>query len=292
MLYLKLIRVNNWIKNLFILLPLFFSGELFNLTKLSNTIFVVVGFSLVTSFVYIINDIFDINFDKNHPEKRFRPIASGRISIKKSVIIGSLLLLIGFSILLIYSWNVFLITTIYVGLNLLYSAKLKNVSVIDFVIVAVGFVLRILIGGEIGDVELTQWMTIMVFLLCLFIAITKRRYDVYQFEFNKQINRKVVTRYTVEFMDKLLSIISSTLLVAYLLFITSEDVLTRYPSKYLMLTFLLVLIGVFRYNQITSVDNEGSSPLKILFEDKFLQITLFLWLVTFFFIIYWNKLGL
>jgi|TARA_B100001939_G_scaffold26645_1_gene21514 4-hydroxybenzoate polyprenyltransferase len=286
MLYLKLIRANNWIKNLFILLPLFFSGELFNLTKLSNTILVIIGFSLVTSFVYIINDIFDINFDKNHQEKRFRPIASGRISIKKSVVIGSLLLFIGFSVLLLCSWNAFLISIIYVGLNLLYSAKLKHVSVIDFVIVAVGFVLRILIGGEVGDVELTQWMTIMVFLLCLFIAITKRRHDVYQYEFNEQVNRKVVTKYTVEFMDKLLSINSSTLLVAYLLFITSEDVLTRYPSKYLMLTFLFVLIGVFRYNQITSVDNKGSSPLKILFEDIFLQITLFLWLVTFFFIIY------
>ena len=286
MLYLKLIRANNWIKNLFILLPLFFSGELFNLTKLSNTILVIIGFSLVTSFVYIINDIFDINFDKNHQEKRFRPIASGRISIKKSVIIGSLLLFIGFSVLLLCSWNAFLISIIYVGLNLLYSSKLKHVSVIDFVIVAVGFVLRILIGGEVGDVELTQWMTIMVFLLCLFIAITKRRHDVYLYEFNEQVNRKVVTKYTVEFMDKLLSINSSTLLVAYLLFITSEDVLTRYPSKYLMLTFLFVLIGVFRYNQITSVDNKGSSPLKILFEDIFLQITLFLWLVTFFFIIY------
>jgi 4-hydroxybenzoate polyprenyltransferase len=286
MLYLKLIRANNWIKNLFILLPLFFSGELFNLTKLSNTILVIIGFSLVTSFVYIINDIFDINFDKNHQEKRFRPIASGRISIKKSVVIGSLLLFIGFSVLLLCSWNAFLISIIYVGLNLLYSAKLKHVSVIDFVIVAVGFVLRILIGGEVGDVELTQWMTIMVFLLCLFIAITKRRHDVYQYEFNEQVNRKVVTKYTVEFMDKLLSINSSTLLVAYLLFITSEDVLTRYPSKYLMLTFLFVLIGVFRYNQITSVDNKGSSPLKILFEDIFLQITLFLWLVTFFFLIY------
>lgn len=286
MVYLKLIRANNWIKNFFILLPLFFSGELFNLTKLSNTILVVIGFSLVTSFVYIINDIFDINFDKNHQEKRFRPIASGRISIKKSVVIGSLLLFIGFSVLLLCSWNAFLISIIYVGLNLLYSAKLKHVSVIDFVIVAVGFVLRILIGGEVGDVELTQWMTIMVFLLCLFIAITKRRHDVYQYEFNEQVNRKVVTKYTVEFMDKLLSINSSTLLVAYLLFITSEDVLTRYPSKYLMLTFLFVLIGVFRYNQITSVDNKGSSPLKILFEDIFLQITLFLWLVTFFFIIY------
>ena len=286
MLYLKLIRANNWIKNLFILLPLFFSGELFNLTKLSNTILVIIGFSLVTSFVYIINDIFDINFDKNHQEKRFRPIASGRISIKKSVVIGSLVLFIGFSVLLLCSWNAFLISIIYVGLNLLYSAKLKHVSVIDFVIVAVGFVLRILIGGEVGDVELTQWMTIMVFLLCLFIAITKRRHDVYQYEFNEQVNRKVVTKYTVEFMDKLLSINSSTLLVAYLLFITSEDVLTRYPSKYLMLTFLFVLIGVFRYNQITSVDNKGSSPLKILFEDIFLQITLFLWLVTFFFIIY------
>jgi 4-hydroxybenzoate polyprenyltransferase len=286
MLYLKLIRANNWIKNLFILLPLFFSGELFNLTKLSNTILVIIGFSLVTSFVYIINDIFDINFDKNHQEKRFRPIASGRISIKKSVVIGSLLLFIGFSVLLLCSWNAFLISIIYVGLNLLYSAKLKHVSVIDFVIVAVGFVLRILIGGEVGDVELTQWMTIMVFLLCLFIAITKRRHDVYQYEFNEQVNRKVVTKYTVEFMDKLLSINSSTLLVAYLLFITSEDVLTRYPSEYLMLTFLFVLIGVFRYNQITSVDNKGSSPLKILFEDIFLQITLFLWLVTFFFLIY------
>lgn len=286
MLYLKLIRANNWIKNLFILLPLFFSGELFNLTKLSNTILVIIGFSLVTSFVYIINDIFDINFDKNHQEKRFRPIASGRISIKKSVVIGSLLLFIGFSVLLLCSWNAFLISIIYVGLNLLYSAKLKHVSVIDFVIVAVGFVLRILIGGEVGDVELTQWMTIMVFLLCLFIAITKRRHDVYLYEFNEQVNRKVVTKYTVEFMDKLLSINSSTLLVAYLLFITSEDVLTRYPSKYLMLTFLFVLIGVFRYNQITSVNNKGSSPLKILFEDIFLQITLFLWLVTFFFIIY------
>lgn len=286
MLYLKLIRANNWIKNLFILLPLFFSGELFNLTKLSNTILVIIGFSLVTSFVYIINDIFDINFDKNHQEKRFRPIASGRISIKKSVVIGSLLLFIGFSVLLLCSWNAFLISIIYVGLNLLYSAKLKHVSVIDFVIVAVGFVLRILIGGEVGDVELTQWMTIMVFLLCLFIAITKRRHDVYLYEFNEQVNRKVVTKYTVEFMDKLLSINSSTLLVAYLLFITSEDVLTRYPSKFLMLTFLFVLIGVFRYNQITSVDNKGSSPLKILFEDIFLQITLFLWLVTFFFIIY------
>lgn len=286
MVYLKLIRANNWIKNFFILLPLFFSGELFNLTKLSNTILVVIGFSLVTSFVYIINDIFDINFDKNHQEKRFRPIASGRISIKKSVVIGSLLLFIGFSVLLLCSWNAFLISIIYVGLNLLYSAKLKHVSVIDFVIVAVGFVLRILIGGEVGDVELTQWMTIMVFLLCLFVAITKRRHDVYQYEFNEQVNRKVVTKYTVEFMDKLLSINSSTLLVGYLLFITSEDVLTRYPSKYLMLTFLFVLIGVFRYNQITSVDNKGSSPLKILFEDIFLQITLFLWLVTFFFIIY------
>lgn len=288
MLYLKLIRANNWIKNVFVLLPLFFSGELFNLTKLSNTILVAIGFSFVTSFVYIINDIFDINFDKNHQEKRFRPIASGRISIQKSVVIGSLLLFIGFSVLLLCSWSAFLISIIYVGLNLLYSVKLKHVSVIDVVIVAIGFVLRILIGGEVGDVELTQWMTIMVFLLCLFIAITKRRNDVYQYEFNEQVNRKVVTKYTVEFMDRLLSINSSTLLVAYLLFITSEDVLTRYPSKYLMLTFLFVLIGLFRYNQITYVDNKGSSPLKILFEDIFLQIILFLWLGTFFFIIYYE----
>ena len=131
-------------------------------------------------------------------------------------------------------------------------------------------------------------MIVMIFLLSLFIAVTKRRDDVYQYELKKKLNRKVVSEYTVEYMDKLITIISSVLLVSYLLFITSESVVSRYPSKFLIISFLFVLIGVFRYNQITYVKNKSGSPLKIFFKDVFLQIIILLWGMTFFLVIYSN----
>jgi len=288
--YVKLFRLNNWVKNLFIFLPLFFSGEFFNPIKITNTFYVTLGFSLVTSFIYIINDILDLEFDKIHPKKKNRPIASGKISVKQSLISGICLLSIGLIGVWNTSFNCFLLTIFYIILNLLYSIKLKQIPIVDFIIVATGFVIRILIGGEIGNIELTQWMIVMVFLLSLFIAVTKRRDDVYQYELKNRINRKVVSEYTVEYMDKLITIISSTLLVSYLLYITSESVISRYPSRYLIISFLFVLIGVFRYNQITYVENKSGSPLKIFFKDLFLQITLFLWALTFFIIIYSSKL--
>jgi len=287
---LKLLRVKDWVKNLFILLPLFFSGDLFDLVKLNQTIFVVISFCLVTSFVYILNDIFDIEFDKNHLEKKLRPIPSGKVSVRASLFIGILFLLIGLTLLWYSSIESFYLTVFYVLLNIFYSYKLKQIPIIDFIIVSIGFVIRVLIGGEIGEIELTQWMIVMVFLISLFIAVTKRRDDVYLYESENIINRKVIVKYTVEYMDKLITIISSTLLVSYLLFITSESVISRYPSRYLILSFLFVLIGVFRYNQITYVENKSGSPIKILFKDLFLQITLFFWVLTFFIVIYSGKL--
>ena len=249
-----------------------------------------IGFSLVTSFLYILNDIFDIEFDRVHPEKKHRPIPSGKISIKQSLIVGVFLLSVGLISLWEISLNSFLLTVFYILLNFLYSIKLKQIPIVDLVIVAIGFVVRILIGGDVGNVELTQWIIVMVFLLSLLIAVTKRRDDVYQYELEKKINRKVVSKYTVEYMDKLITIISSTLLVSYLLFITSESVISRYPSKYLIISFLFVLMGLFRYNQITYVENKSGSPVKIFFKDLFLQITLFFWGLTFFLIIYSDKL--
>ena len=287
---LKLLRVKDWVKNLFILLPLFFSGDLFDLVKLNQTIFVVISFCLVTSFVYILNDIFDIEFDKNHLEKKLRPIPSGKVSVRASLFIGILFLLIGLTLLWYSSIESFYLTVFYVLLNIFYSYKLKQIPIIDFIIVSIGFVIRVLIGGEIGEIELTQWMIVMVFLISLFIAVTKRRDDVYLYESENIINRKVIVKYTVEYMDKLITIISSTLLVSYLLFITSESVISRYPSRYLILSFLFVLIGVFRYNQITYVENKSGSPIKILFKDLFLQITLFFWVLTFLIVIYSGKL--
>lgn len=287
---IKLLRVKHWVKNLFIFLPLFFYGDIFSSEKLILTTIVLIGFSFITSFIYIINDIFDVEFDKIHPEKKNRPIASGKVSIRQALIISLILLSIGLTLLWSFSKICFLLAVFYTVLNFFYSIRLKQIPIIDFIVVSFGFVVRILIGGDIGNIELTQWMILMVFLLSLFIAVTKRRDDVYQYEFENKINRKVVIKYTVEYMDKLITIISSTLLVSYLLFITSESVASRYPSNYLIISFLFVLLGVFRYNQITYVENKSGSPIKILYKDSFIQITLFLWLLTFFISIYSSKL--
>jgi decaprenyl-phosphate phosphoribosyltransferase len=287
--FLKLIRINNWVKNLFIFIPLFFSSELFNTDKFIQTLLVAIGFSFITSFVYIINDIFDIDFDKNHPNKKNRPITSGIISIRKSIIIGLFLSITGFTILWFSSFSAFLLSILYFVLNFLYSYRLKHIPIIDLVIIAIGFVIRILIGSFVGEIVLFDSIIVMVFLLSLFIAISKRRDDVFQFQFEDKINRKVVNKYTLEFINILITVTSSVLLVSYLLFITSDDIVSTYSSNYLLITFVFVLIGVFRYNQITFVLNKSGSPLKIFFKDRFLQIILFCWILIFFIIIYLNE---
>lgn len=290
MLYLKLFRVDNWIKNLFILLPLFFSAQFFLIDKLIYALQACLAFSLVTSFVYIVNDIYDINFDKTHYEKKNRPLAAGKISVRNSLIIGFFSLFFGLIIMYYVNTVAFNLTLIYLGLNIFYSSKLKHIPIIDFIIISIGFVLRIFIGSEIGEINLTQWMILLVFLLSLFIAVSKRRDDVFLYEKMNKMNRSVVQEYSLEFIDKTISIISSVLIVAYLLFITSPEVYSRYNTDYIYFTFLPVLIGILRFNQLTYVYNKSGSPIKILFKDRFLQLVIILWIASYFIIIYGHKL--
>ncbi len=286
MIILKLIRVKHWVKNLFIFLPVFFSSELLDYDKVIITAVCVFGFSLVASSVYIINDICDIDNDKNHYSKKNRPIAAGLISINSAFFFSLVLLFIGCLIIFFSSLNAFILTILYFFINILYSFKLKHIPIVDFITISSGFVIRILIGSSLIMVALSQWIIIMVFLLSLFLAVSKRRDDVVVYEKNKTLNRAVVQHYTVVFMDKLITIISSALIVSYLLFVTSDYAENQYNSDYLLITFLWVLLGVFRYNQITYVYNKSGSPVKILFKDKFIQIVLLLWIVSYSIIIY------
>ena len=290
MIYLRLFRIDNWVKNVFIFLPLFFSAEILDPVKFLNTLIVFFGFSLVTSCIYIINDIFDLEYDKIHPEKKFRPIAAGKISIRTAIILGVIIAAAGFYLINLISFNSLLLTLLYFTLNFFYSLILKHIPIIDFVVISLGFVIRILIGGEINDIALSQWIIVMVLLLSIFIAVSKRRDDVYLYEMNDKINRRVVTKYTTEFMDKILTIVSSVLIVSYLLFITSKEIIDRYESEYLIVSFLFVLIGVFRYNHLTYVYHMTGSPIRLLFKDKFLQLCLLFWFATFFVVIYLDKI--
>jgi len=283
---ISLIRVNNWIKNLFIFIPLFFSADLFNYQKLCSTIIVFIGFCFITSYVYIINDIFDKRFDRNHPTKYKRAIASGRVSISYGIAIALFFLISGCIIIYNGSIESLWLSIVYILLNMAYSYKLKKVAIIDMIIIAIGFIIRLFIGAYVGEIELTQWIVLMVFLLSLFIAIAKRRDDVYIFENDNKVNRDVVRQYSVNFMDMSMTMISSILIMSYLLFISSAEVIDRYGNDYLYVTFFPVLIGILRYNQIVYVFNKGGSPISLIFKDIFLQLCVISWILIFSLIIY------
>ena len=229
---------------------------------------------------------FDKEFDKIHSSKKKRPIASGKISSVKALTIAISCLVIGLFSIYSVSLNALYLTLFYFIINILYSYKLKQLSIIEFCIVASGFVVRILIGGEINDILLSQWIIVMVFLLSIFIAVSKRRDDVLQYETENKKNRIVVEYYNLEFLDKIINIVSSVLIVSYLLFISSSEIQERYDSIFLLITFVFVLLGVFRYNQITYVMKKSASPISILFSDIFLQFCLLFWILIFFGIIY------
>ena len=284
--YFSLIRIHHWIKNSFIMIPLFFSGQIFYIEKFINVCQAVFGFSLVTGFVYILNDILDLEFDKQHPSKKLRPIASNLVSIKEAMIVGVLVLSTGLWILFSLNSSALELTCFYVLMNILYSMRLKEVPIIDFIIVSIGFVIRLYIGGIVAEVELSEWIVLMVFLLSLLIAISKRRDDLIILEETKKLNRDVIKKYSINYLDNILSIVSSILLVSYLMYVTNDDIENMYDSNLIYLTFIFVLSGVFRYSQLSIVYKIAGSPIKIFYSDYFMQIILFLWVISFFIIIY------
>tara|TARA_B110000238_G_C16044920_1_gene403504 strand:- start:133 stop:1020 length:888 start_codon:yes stop_codon:yes gene_type:complete len=286
---LKTLRVRDWIKNILIFFPIFFSGNLLNIDQLEIVFKTVLGFSLVASSIYIINDLFDKENDKNHDFKKFRPIAAGLISKNFSIFILIFTLLFGLTIQFYISLTSFYILLFYFILNFLYSSVLKHIPIVDFITVSLGFVLRVIIGGVVVNIEISNWIILMALLLSIFITACKRRDDVYQFEKKNKLNRSVVVHYTLEFMDKIISISSTLLIMSYMLFITSEDVQSRYNFYYLVITFILVFMGVLRYNQITYVFKKSGSPVRLLFSDTFLQICVITWVLLFLLTIYGNK---
>lgn len=286
--YIKLLRPHQWVKNLLIFFPLFFNHELFSLNKLIPTFFAFIGFSLIASSIYCLNDIVDVEKDRTHPKKKLRPIACGAVSIKSAVLLMLICFSFGLFVLLSFtnSFPVFLLGISYLLLNVAYSFILKNIVLIDVFIIAIGFVIRIFIGGEVGGVELSHWIVLMTMLLALFLGFAKRRDDVKIFSETGSLPRKNIERYSVELLNALLQITATITIVAYLMYTLSEEVIRRYNNKYLYLTSLFVIIGIFRYLQISMVDNKGGSPTKILLKDYFIIMSILCWVFSFMVIIY------
>jgi decaprenyl-phosphate phosphoribosyltransferase len=284
---LILLRPTHWVKNLFVFIPIFFAGELNVWNKLENVLFSFCSFCLISSAVYIINDINDINNDKAHPIKRKRPLASGQISVGQAWRIFVIILILGVaSIYWINNYQFIVIIASYLLINISYSLGLKRVSIVELLMVSSGFVLRILAGGWAANVEVSQWMVVMIFLLALFITLAKRRDDILLYKTSGNILRKSIENYSLEFINSLLIMISGIIIVAYLMYVISPEVMTRFHSAHLYITSIFVISGIMRYLQITLVENQSGSPTKILFTDNFIRLVVISWIVSFYLIIY------
>jgi decaprenyl-phosphate phosphoribosyltransferase len=284
--YLKLLRPKDWAKNLFLFIPLFFSGGLFNRGVYAGLFLGFLSFCFVASSIYIINDYRDIEDDKKHPVKSKRPLASGAVSKSTSLIICIILAIAGFAIGYFIREKFLFILAIYLVLNLAYSFGLKNVPILDIVILAIGFVLRIKGGAVIAHIGVSEWLNIMVFLLALFMAIGKRRDDVLLKQASGTDMRKAVKGYNIEFLNVVLALVCAVIVVAYFMYTMSPEVLLRMGTYRLYYTCLFVLAGILRYLQIIFVQSASGSPTKILYKDRFIQISLVLWIASFYLIIY------
>jgi len=286
MLLIKLLRIHHWIKNLFIFLPLYFAGNLFNTEKFIELIVGFFAFSFIASTIYIINDLKDIEFDKLHPEKYKRPLASGKISARKALFIAFFLFIFGSYLCLIIDKVFFAIVMLYFILNLAYSFGLKRISIIDIFIIAFGFILRVFAGGVISRVYLSEWFIIMVFLLALFLAIAKRKDDFVLLKNSGNVTRQSAKNYNLEFINSVISMLAGIIIVSYIMYTISEETVEHLGTKYFYFSSIFVIAGVTRYLQITLVENKSGSPTKILYRDPFIGITVLLWIASFFFTLY------
>lgn len=284
--YIQLIRPKDWAKNMFLFIPVFFAGRFFDVDVILELIGGFFCFSLVASTIYIINDYRDIEDDRKHPVKKLRPLAAGTVSKSAGILIAVIFLIAGMAGAWFIRDKFLFVLSIYFLLNLGYSFGLKNIPILDIIIVSIGFVLRVKAGAVIALVGLSEWLTIMVFLLALFMAIAKRRDDVLLKLSSGDDMRKAVKGYNLDFINTALSLICAVIIVAYLMYATSPDIEARLQTYRLYYTCLFVLAGIFRYLQLIYVQQDSQSPTKILYKDRFIQATIILWVISFYLILY------
>ncbi len=287
---IQLCRPKEWVKNLFVLLPLFFSGNLFNFPLLAESLVALISFCLASSAIYCLNDLMDVESDRRHPAKRLRPLASGKVGSRACIVTMAVLGISAVAVLLTLPPARAAMTTIvvaaYLLLNSAYCLQLKRIALIDVVCVALGFVLRVVAGGAATGVYVSHWIIIMTFLLALFLSLCKRRDDIVIYNTTGEIMRHNITRYNLEFINQATTLVSTVMLVSYVMYTVSADVTARFGSGYVYVTSVFVLLGLLRYIQLTVVDERSGSPTRVFLNDRFIQACVAGWFLTFATIIY------
>ena len=273
---LKAMRPKQWTKNAFVFFALVFDKQLFIVESFTRTLTGFFLFCLISSTVYLLNDIADVESDRKHPEKKNRPIASGALPIPvargAAFVLGILTLSLGYLLAPVFAG----ILALYLVINLLYSRSLKHVPVLDVLIIAAGFVLRVGAGASLIVVErFSPWLYVVTTLFALFIGFGKRRAEMTLLEQGAGSHRKVLDGYTLPMLDQFITIVSGTTIVAYSLYTFSAPNLPENHS--MMLTIPFMVYGIFRYLQLIQTGHAAGAPDEVALKDRPLQLTVVLW---------------
>ena len=277
---IKTMRPRQWIKNGFVFFALIFDRQLFLAEPFLRTVVGFFLFCLVSSAVYLFNDIADVEADRNHPEKKNRPIASGKLPIRVAWMSALLLAFIAIPFGYWLSPYFALILAAYLVINLLYSRWLKHVSILDVLIISSGFVLRVAAGvALIYPVErFSPWLYMITILFSLYVGLGKRRAELNLLAQGASAHRKVFEGYTIPLLDQYITIVSGMTIIAYSLYTFSAPNLPE--NHAMMLTIPFVVYGIFRYLQLIQIGHAAGSPDEVALKDRPLQITVLLWGLT------------
>lgn len=278
----KLMRPKQWIKNFFVFGALIFSYSFLNFSKVEYSILAFILFCLISSTVYIMNDILDVDKDRIHPKKRLRPIASGAISIKEAKISLFILLIISMISALMINRSLFFVLVVYFVNNILYSFKIKKIVILDVISIAIGFILRVIAGGVVINVSLSGWILLCTFFISLFLGFEKRRNELIKLEGKANEHRKILDDYSEELLKQFSDITLTCTVISYAMY-----TFVAYKSSYMMITNIFVVYGLFRYKYLSMKKGEGGSPTETVLTDKSIIIDVILWAITSVVILLW-----
>jgi len=283
---IKLLRPSQWIKNGVVLAGLIFAGKAQATGLVERAVLAMIAFCFLSSAVYIINDIIDREHDRQHPLKKNRPIAAGKVSVSMAVMLATPLAVIAGLICYLINMHVLYVAVAYLLLHILYTFLLKNIVIIDVMAIAAGFVLRALAGAVAIEVEFSGWLLISTFLLALFLGFGKRRHELTLLADEASDHRRILASYSPYLLDQLIGVVTASTVITYLFYTLSSEVSTKLDTDYLFVTIPFVIYGIFRYLYLVHKEERGGSPTTLLVTDWPLLLDVVLWLASVIIILY------
>jgi 4-hydroxybenzoate polyprenyltransferase len=276
--FLKTIRPQQWIKNLFLFAGLIFSRSFHQIASIRVTIFAFLSFCLLSSGVYIINDLVDVAADRLHPVKSRRPIAQGKIGRVPAVISAFVLIAGALTAAFFIGRWFFVAALVYLAMMILYSLKIKEVVILDVLFIAFGYVLRAAAGALAIQVEISSWLLLCTFLLALFLVISKRRAEIVSLGPDAARHRKILGQYDLGFLDQVIAVVTSACIVSYCLYTLAPETVVKFHTRNLIFTVPFVIYGLFRYLYLVFQGARTDQPEKVVVTDLPILICLILWI--------------